>query len=316
MLSGVDLVVEAVFEDRTVKEEVIKKVQDVVGKNTIFATNTSTLPISSLAESSLDPEKFIGIHFFSPVDKMQLVEVILGSETKDLALATALDFVKIIKKTPIVVNDCRGFFANRCVLNYVREAHIMLTEGIPPAMIENCARMAGMPVGPLALNDEVSLDLGWKILQATKNDLGETAIDPRQEKVLSYMVAMHNRLGRKNNQGFYEYSSDGKKLLWAGLSELSSKKLDTYSLDIEEIKKRFLVIQAVEAARTIEEGIVTDPREADVGSVFGFGFPPFTGGTMSYIHQMGVKDFVSLCDEFTIRYGERFKAPDSLRNTI
>ena len=177
-LTGCDLVVEAVFEDRAVKKEATEKAQAVLGADVIFASNTSTLPITSLAETAEKPENFIGVHFFSPVDKMMLVEIILGAKTGDRALAAALDFVRAIRKTPIVVNDCRGFFANRCVTNYIREGHIMLMEGVPPAMIENVARMAGMPVGPLSLNDEVALDLGWKILQATKKDLGPQAVDP------------------------------------------------------------------------------------------------------------------------------------------
>lgn len=312
-LHGVDLVIEAVFEDRDVKATVIKDVQAAIGHDVVFASNTSTLPITSLAENALDDTKFIGIHFFSPVDKMMLVEIIKGKNTGDVALATALDFVRIIKKTPIVVNDARGFYANRCVLNYVREGHLMLAEGIPPAMIENCARMAGMPVGPLALNDEVALDLGWKILNATKNDLGADAIDSTQERVLRYMVEEQGRFGRKNGKGFYEYTADGKKSLWDGLSALQRTVVDPDTVNVEELRQRFLVTQAVEAARTMEEGIVTDQREADVGSVFGFGFPPFTGGTMSYIDQIGRKEFVRLCDELAFKYGNRFNAPVSLR---
>jgi len=311
-LQGVDLVVEAVFEDRDVKATVIKNVQAVIGSEVIFASNTSTLPITSLAENSLDPGKFVGIHFFSPVDKMQLVEVIKGKKTGDLALATALDFVRIIKKTPIVVNDTRGFYANRCVLNYVREGHLMLAEGIPAAMIENCAKMAGMPVGPLALNDEVGLDLGWKILQATKKDLGNDAVDPVQECLLHCMVETNERLGRKNGRGFYDYSADGKKSLWTGITDIFKTVVDPDTINVEELKQRFLVVQAVEAARTIEEGIITE-QEADVGSIFGFGFPPFTGGTISYINQMGKHAFVELCDSFEAKYGYRFKAPESLR---
>ena len=313
-LKGCDLVLEAVFEDRAVKAEVTKRAQDVVGGEVIFASNTSTLPITSLAETALVPENFIGIHFFSPVEKMLLVEVIMGEKTGDRALATALDFIRIIRKTPIVVNDTRGFYANRCVLNFVREGQIMLTEGVPPAMIENVARMAGMPVGPLSLNDEVALDLGWRILQATKKDLGAAAIDPRQERVLGYMVEDQGRLGRKNGKGFYDYHADGKKSLWPGLAALAEATLDPDTIDVEELKQRFLVVQAVEAARTIAEGVVTDPREADVGSILGFGFAPFTGGTLSYIDGMGAKVFVALCDALAAKYGPRFAPPQLLRD--
>ncbi len=171
-LKDCDLVIEAVFEDRKVKAEAIAKAQAVIGDKVIFGSNTSTLPISSLATEFKDPPRFIGIHFFSPVERMMLVEIIKGKQSGDAALAAALDYVRAIRKTPIVVNDSRGFYANRCVLNYIREGHIMLMEGVPPAMIENVARMAGMPVGPLSLNDEVAIDLGWKILKATEADLG------------------------------------------------------------------------------------------------------------------------------------------------
>ncbi len=312
-LKDCDLIVEAVFEDRSVKAEATKRAQEVVGPDVVFASNTSTLPITSLSQTSLRPDKFIGIHFFSPVEKMLLVEIILGKETGDVALATALDFVRILKKTPIVVNDTRGFFANRCVLNYVREGHIMLLEGVPPAMIENTARMAGMPVGPLALNDEIALDLAWKILLAAKKDLGNAAADPAQEHVLSFMVEQHGRFGRKNNKGFYDYPASGKKTLWPGLAELAEKKLDPDSLDVAELEHRFLVVQAVEAARTMAENVVTDPREADVGSILGFGFAPFTGGALSYIDGMGTKAFVTLCDALTAKCGPRFAPPPLLR---
>jgi 3-hydroxyacyl-CoA dehydrogenase/enoyl-CoA hydratase/3-hydroxybutyryl-CoA epimerase len=313
-LAGCDLVVEAVFEDRAVKAEATKRAQAVVGGDVIFASNTSTLPITSLAETAQKPENFIGIHFFSPVEKMLLVEVIMGEKTGDRALATALDFIRIIKKTPIVVNDTRGFYANRCVLNYVREGQIMLVEGVPPAMIENVARMAGMPVGPLSLNDEVALDLGWKILNATKKDLGEKAVDPAQERVLRYMVEEQGRFGRKNGKGFYDYHADGKKSLWPGLSALAGAQLDPDTLDVTELKQRFLVAQVVEAARTMAEGVVTDPREADVGSILGFGFAPYTGGTLSYIDGMGTKAFVALCDALAAKHGPRFEPPQLLRD--
>jgi 3-hydroxyacyl-CoA dehydrogenase/enoyl-CoA hydratase/3-hydroxybutyryl-CoA epimerase len=311
-LRDVDLVIEAVFEDRAVKEEVLKKVQEVVGLDTIVASNTSTLPITSLAENVTDPGKFIGIHFFSPVDKMMLVEVIKGKETDELALATALDFVRIIKKTPIVVNDSRGFYANRCVLNYVLEGHLMLAEGVPPAMIENVAKMAGMPVGPLALNDEVGLDLGWKILQATKKDLGPDAVNPVQENLLHYMVEEHGRYGRKNGKGFYDYHEDGKKTLWSGLNNRYGILVSDL-VDVEELKNRFLFTQSLEALRTMKEGIVTDQREADVGSIFGFGFPPFTGGTISFVDYVGKDKFIQVANDLEKKFGPRFEAPKSLR---
>jgi 3-hydroxyacyl-CoA dehydrogenase/enoyl-CoA hydratase/3-hydroxybutyryl-CoA epimerase len=311
-LTDCDLIVEAVFEDRQVKKDVTEKVEAAIRDTCIFASNTSTIPISLLAGASKRPEQFIGIHFFSPVEKMLLVEIILGKDTGDAALATALDYVRAIKKTPIVVNDARGFYANRCVLNYVREGHLMLDEGIKPAMIENVARMAGMPVGPLSLNDEVGVDLAWKILQATKKDLGAGAINPKSEAILSFMVEKAGRLGRKNGKGFYDY--DGKsKQLWTGLADLQPVTIEPETLDVPEMKDRFLAIQALEAARTVEEGVVTDPREADVGSILGFGFAPFTGGTLSYIDGMGVARFVALCDRLAARHGPRFEPNALLR---
>ena len=308
-LKGCDLIVEAVFEDRAIKKDATEKAQAVVGSDVVFASNTSTLPITSLAEVALKPEDFVGIHFFSPVDKMMLVEIIRGDKTGDRAVATALDFTRLIRKTPIVVNDTRGFFANRCVGNYLREGHLMLAEGIPPAMIENVARMAGMPVGPLALNDEVALDLSWRVVQATKKDLGEQAVDPAQENLIRTMVVDKGRFGRKNGKGFYDYPEKAKKKLWPGLADMAGTPLDPDTIDVEELKHRFLVVQAVEAARTVAEGVVTDPREADVGSILGFGFPPFTGGALSYIDFMGLPQFVALCDSLSRKHGDRFVPP-------
>lgn len=309
-----DLVIEAVFEDRNVKAETYAKAQPLLREGAIFATNTSTLPINSLAEEWKDQSKFIGIHFFSPVEKMMLVEIIVGKNTGDVALATALDYVRQIKKTPIVVNDSRGFFANRCVLRYIGEGYEMLLEGVPPAMIENVGKMAGMPVGPLSLNDEIAIDLALKILKATEADIGTQAVDQDQKKLLVEMVEKRGRLGRKNGKGFYDYPEKGKgqKKLWPGLSTLQPKHLDPDTLDIEELKQRFLVVQAVEAARTVEDRVITDPREADVGSILGFGFAPFTGGTLSYIDFMGTKNFVELCHKLEKKYGSRFKPPKLL----
>ncbi|MFZ0115228.1 MAG: 3-hydroxyacyl-CoA dehydrogenase NAD-binding domain-containing protein, partial [Xanthobacteraceae bacterium] len=294
-LKDCDLVIEAVFERRDVKAQTIKKAQDIIGDKIIFGSNTSTLPITSLAGDFKDPARFIGIHFFSPVEKMMLVEIILGKHTGDAALATAMDYVRAIKKTPIVVNDQRGFYTSRVVGTYIREGHLMLSEGVPPAMIENVGRMAGMPVGPLALNDEVAIDLAWKILQATEADLGPHVLDPRQKALLEQMVEKKERYGRKNRKGFYDYPDKGPKRLWPGLADLQAKKLVPDSIDIEELKQRLLGIQALETARCFEEHVLTDVREADVGSILGFGFAPFSGGTLSYIDMMGVKQFVEQC---------------------
>jgi 3-hydroxyacyl-CoA dehydrogenase/enoyl-CoA hydratase/3-hydroxybutyryl-CoA epimerase len=311
-LAPCDLVVEAVFEDRKVKADAIAKAQTVMGDKVVFGSNTSTLPITSLAEEFKDPTRFIGIHFFSPVERMMLVEIILGKNTGDEALATALDFVRAIRKTPIVVNDSRGFYANRCVLNYVREGHLMLTEGVPAAMIENVGRMAGMPVGPLSLNDEVALDLGWKILKATEADLGPQAVDPKQKALLAEIVEKQGRYGRKNGKGFYDYPQSGPKRLWPGLADLQKVKLDPDTIDIQELKHRFLAVQALEAARCVEEKVITDVREADVGSILGWGFAPFTGGTLSWIDMLGTKRFVELCQALEKKHGPRFKPPQLL----
>jgi 3-hydroxyacyl-CoA dehydrogenase/enoyl-CoA hydratase/3-hydroxybutyryl-CoA epimerase len=310
-LKDCDLVIEAVFEDRKVKSEVIAKIQAVIGDKAIFASNTSTLPISSLASEFKDPARFIGIHFFSPVDRMMLVEIILGKQTGNKALAAALDYVRVIRKTPIVVNDSRGFYTSRVVGTYIREGHLMLTEGVPAAMIENVGRMAGMPVGPLALNDEVAVDLAWKILKATEADLGAKAIDARQKTLLREMVEKRGRFGRKNGKGFYDYPANGPKKLWPDLVDFQLKKLDPDKIDIEELKLRLLGIQALETSRCFEEKVLTDVREADVGSILGFGFAPFSGGTLSWIDMMGTKRFVELCRKLDKKYGARF-APNKL----
>jgi len=310
-LADCDLVIEAVFEDRKVKAEAFAKAQAAMRPATIFGSNTSTLPISSLAGEFKDPSRFIGIHFFSPVERMMLVEIILGKATGDAALATALDYVRAIRKTPIVVNDSRGFYTSRVVGTYIREGHLMLAEGVPAAMIENVGRMAGMPVGPLALNDEVAVDLAWKILKATEADLGPAAIDLRQKALLAEMVEKRGRYGRKNRKGFYDYPEKGPKRLWPGLADLQTVKRDPDTIDVQELKDRLLGIQALETARCFEENVLTDVREADVGSILGFGFAPFTGGTLSYIDMMGTRRFAALCEMLAAKYGPRF-APSKL----
>ena len=312
-MDGCDLIVEAVFEDSEVKKGATEQAEAVLKPSAVFASNTSTIPITALAKNSKRPKNFIGIHFFSPVDRMMLVEIIMGKRTGDKALAVAIDYVRAIKKTPIVVNDTRGFYVNRCVLRYMNEAYNMLAEGVPPAMIENAAKLAGMPVGPLALNDETAIDLGQKIMKQTIRDLGEKAVDPRHMELVNTMVDTHGRLGRKNGKGFYDYpAKPAKKHLWPELATLYRQQ-DADAIDFEELKQRFLAVIALEAARVMEEGIVTDPREADVGSILAFGFAPYTGGTLSYIDGMGVAEFVALADRLRKKYGQQFKAPKLLK---
>ena len=310
-LKGVDLVIEAVFEDRKVKADAFAKTAAVIGKDIIFGSNTSTLPITSLAEMFPRASDFIGVHFFSPVDKMQLVEIIMGKQTGEKALAVALDYVKAIKKTPIVVNDTRGFYANRCVGTYLREGNAMLEEGVPAALIENLARQAGMPVGPLALYDEVGIDLVWKIILASKAEGVNLFAAPEQEKQVRILVEDKKRLGRKSGAGFYDYPKNDKKKLWPELSNLFPHK-GVEGLDYLELQQRFLVTQALEAVRCVEENVVTDMREADVGAIFGFGFAPYTGGPISYIDGMGLKNFVGLAEKLKAKYGARFAPPKLL----
>ncbi len=311
-LSDVDMVIEAVFEDSNVKKIVTEQAEAHMPEGAVFASNTSTIPISDLAKFSKRPEQFVGIHFFSPVNMMMLVEVIKGGKTGDKAIAMALDYIARIKKTPIVVNDTRGFFVNRCVLRYMSEAYNMLSEGVPPAMIENLAKQAGMPLGPLQLNDETAIDLSHKILHQTIRDLGEDAVEKRHVELVDAMVEKHGRLGKKNGKGFYDYpEKPAKKHLWPGLKEMyPQQKAD--EIDRQEIIDRFHATIAVEAARCVEENVVVDVREADVGSILGFGFAPFTGGAISYIDGMGTKAFVELLAKLEKKYGEQFKANDLL----
>ncbi|WP_029060073.1 FAD-dependent oxidoreductase [Stappia stellulata] len=311
-LADCDLVIEAVFEERSIKKGVTEQAEAVLKSRAIFASNTSTLPITSLAEASKRPKNFIGIHFFSPVDKMMLVEVILGKKTGERALAMALDYIKAIKKTPIVVNDSRGFYTSRVVMTYIREGLMMLADGVPAPMIETAGRMAGMPVGPLSLGDEVALDLAWKIVSATRKDLGVKYVEGPLDNILEEMVVKRERFGRKNGKGFYDYQGR-EKTLWPGIPEVVGKPKPAEHFNVEELKQRFLVMQALETARIFEEKCLTDVREADVGSILGFGFAPFTGGTISYIDGMGTARFVEICRKFTKKWGPRFKSNRLLR---
>ncbi|PWE18963.1 3-hydroxyacyl-CoA dehydrogenase [Marinicauda salina] len=312
-LSDVDLVVEAVFEDSDLKHKITQMAEAEMPEGAIFGSNTSTIPITSLAEASKRPDHFIGIHFFSPVEKMNLVELIVGEKTGDKAISRAIDFVAKIKKTPIVVADTRGFYANRCVMRYIEQGMYMLTEGVKPALIENGARLAGMPVGPLSLQDEVAIDLGYKVLQQTKKDLGDDFEETPNSVVIEKMYEL-GRYGRKNKKGFYVYTDEGKHL-WDELDQFAPNgALLEDQPSVDEIKDRILYAQAIEAARTMEEDIVSDPREADVGSILGWGFAPYTGGVLSFIDTVGTKDFVERADALKAKYGQPFEVPQLLRD--
>ena len=309
-LAWCDLIVEAVFEDMAIKAEVTKKTEAVIPTDAIFATNTSTLPITELARASARPDQFIGIHFFSPVDKMALVEIIRGKETGDLAVAKALDFVRQIRKTPIVVNDARFFYANRCIIPYINEGVRMVKEGVAPALIENAAKLVGMPLGPLQLTDETSIDLGVKIAKATKAAMG-TDYDDTTDDVLFWM-ADAGRLGRKSNAGFYAYDDTGKRTgLWDGLAARYPHAAD--QPDLTEVQHRLLFAQVLEAVRALEDGVLTDIREGDVGAILGWGFAPWSGGPFSWLDMLGSEYAADRCDELAATYGPRFACPDLLR---
>jgi len=310
-LAGCDLVVEAVFENRETKADVTAKTEAVISKAAVFASNTSTLPITGLAQASKRPAQFIGIHFFSPVDKMPLVEIIVGKKTSEETIARALDYVGQLRKTPIVVNDSRGFYTSRCFGTFVYEGIAMLQEGVNPALIENGAKMAGMPVGPLAVADEVTIDLQWKVIRQTEADLGKRFEKPVAYDTVRQFVEVLKRPGKRFGAGFYDYPKDGRKFLWPGLAEHFPLALQ--QPDVEEVKKRVLYRQALEAARCMEEKVVTTAAEADLGSILGWGFPAWTGGTLSFIDTVGVRNFVAECDRLAKRYGKRFKPSKWLR---
>ena len=309
-LKDCDLIIEAVFEDPKVKAEMTQKVEAVIPQDCIFASNTSTLPITGLAKASSRPDQFIGIHFFSPVEKMLLVEIIKGKETGDRAVAKALDYVRQIRKTPIVVNDARFFYANRCILPYVNEGVRMLKEGVEPALIENAAKLVGMPLGPLQLTDETSIDLGAKIARATKEGMGD-AYDDYTDEVIFWLEG-EGRLGRKAKAGFYAYDEKGKRQgLWDGLAE----KFPTADEqpDLIDVQHRLLFAQTLEAVRALEEGVLMDIREGDVGAILGWGFAPWSGGPLSWFDMLGAAYAAERCDDLAERFGTRFACPDLLR---
>ena len=312
-LKDVDLIIEAVFEDPKVKADVIARTEAVIGEDVIFATNTSTIPIGNLAKNSDRPDQFVGIHFFSPVDKMPLVEIIPHAGTGDKALATALDYVGKIKKTPIVVADARGFYCNSVVVPYLNEAALMVKEGINPALIDNCAVHMGMPVGPLALGDETSQELGLSIARAAMAEEGDNYQPNGVEDMLELFVDTLGRKGKKVGKGFYEYPEDGsKKYLWPGLAEHYPPLEQQPSAD--EVKERLMFNQLVAAAHMFARDVVHDPQSADLGAIFGWGFCPWTGGPMSHIDTIGLDTFVTTADRLAERYGERFTPPQLFRD--
>ncbi|ANP38727.1 3-hydroxyacyl-CoA dehydrogenase [Phaeobacter gallaeciensis] len=310
-LKGCDLIIEAVFEDPAVKAEMTQKVEAIIPEDCIFASNTSTLPITDLAKASSRPEQFIGIHFFSPVEKMLLVEIIKGKETGDRAVAKALDYVRQIRKTPIVVNDARFFYANRCIIPYINEGLRMITEGVSPVLIDNAARQLGFPVGPIQLNDETSIDLGAKIARATKAAMGDAYPDSPADDLIFWMEDL-GRLGRKSNAGFFDYDEKGKRVeYWKGMQEKYPLAED--QPDLIEVQERLMFAQVLEAVRALEEGVLMDIREGDVGAILAWGFAPWSGGPLSWLDIIGTPYAAERCDQLTEAYGERFTCPALLR---
>lgn len=308
-LEGCDLVIEAVIEDRAIKADVTAMAEARIGSDAVYASNTSTLPITGLAEASKRPESFVGMHFFSPVEKMPLVEVIVGQKTTPRAVAKALDFVAQVRKTPIVVNDSRGFFTSRVIAKYIHEGCHMLAEGVKPALIENAARLAGMPVGPLNLVDETKIDLAYHITEQARRDMGDAYRVSKAEEVIIRMYEL-GRWGKLAGKGFYEYPQGGEKYLWPGLATEFPQSDKTH--DVEDLKKRLLYSMAIDTVRCLEENVLTDPVDGDIGAVFGLGFATYTGGPMSLIDTVGPAQFVADCRRLASLYGERFTPPKLL----
>lgn len=311
-LQGVDLIIEAVFENPSLKASVTQEAEKFLREDGVFASNTSTLPITELAKATKKQENFIGIHFFSPVDKMQLVEIIVGKQTSEYALAMAMDYVKKIRKTPIVVNDSRGFYTSRVFSTYTSEGLELLKDGINPVVIENVAKQMGFPVGPLAVSDEVALDLAYKISHESVQ-AGVLSPDDTAYQISKQFTEM-GRLGKKAKAGFYEYpdpSTGKKKYLWEGLSQLFP--LNSIQPSAEEIKQRLFYRQVLETVKCFEEGVLRTPLDADLGSIFAWGFPAYLGGTLSFVDTVGIVTFVKECDRLADTYGERFRPTTQLR---
>ena len=316
-LAGCELIIEAVFESRALKAQVTQESETQLVPGGFFASNTSTLPISGLATASARPEKFIGIHFFSPVDKMKLVEIIRGQQTDDETVARAYDYVQALGKIPIVVNDSRGFYTSRTFGTFVMEGAAMLGEGIPAAAIENAGIQAGMPVGPLAVLDETALSLSVHVLDQTRADLqteGKTYQATPGELLVERMVKELKRSGRAAGGGFYDYPAGGRKILWPELKTLFENPDAPW--DIQDLKDRLLYRQAIETARCLAEGVLTSVHDANIGSIFGIGFPAWTGGAMQFIYGMGLDAFSQRGDELAAKFGAGFVLTDAVKSCI
>lgn len=312
-LAGCDLIIEAVFENQELKATVTQEAEKHLVEGGIFASNTSTLPISELAKASRDESHFIGLHFFSPVDKMQLVEIIKGKNTSAETLARAYDFVQQIAKTPIVVNDSRGFFTSRVFGTFIQEGMRLVTEGVHPAKVEMAALKAGMPVGPLAIQDEVSLSLTEHITKETRKALqaeGQNLPESPVEELVEWMIHSENRKGKAAGAGFYEYPQGGKKHLWDGLSKWQK----TNDINEQEMIDRILFVQALDTVRCMQEGVLESVVDANIGSIFGIGFAPWTGGAIQFLNQYGLDKAVQRAQQLEAKYGERFAVPQLLRD--
>jgi len=312
-LRNCDLIIEAVFEDRDLKGKVTVEAEKIMDSNGVFASNTSTLPITGLAEKSIRPEKFIGIHFFSPVHKMKLVEIIKGDKTNDETIAKAFDYVLKIRKIPIVVNDSRGFYTSRVFSTYPNEGLALLAEGNHPQEIETAGKKAGMPVGPLAVIDEVNIGLVAGIRNQTRIDLaaeGKKLPPGPADPVIDLMTEKLNRLGRANGKGFYEYPDNGKKYLWPELQKHFPPTKNPLSQN--KMIERMLFVQVIETIRCYEENVVTSVEDANIGSIFGWGFAPFKGGTLQFVNNYGIQEFEKQAQKLAKNYGKRFAPPELL----
>ena len=316
-LQGSDLIIEAVFENRELKAKVTQEAESMLAPGGFFASNTSTLPISGLATASANPAKFIGIHFFSPVDKMKLVEIIRGKQTDDETVARAFDYVQSLGKIPIVVNDSRGFYTSRTFGTFVMEGAAMLDEGIPAPVIENAAMQVGMPVGPLAVLDETSLSLSVHVLDQTRADYaaeGKTLESAPGELLVERMVKELKRPGRAGGGGFYDYPEGQKKRLWPELKTRFEKPGVAWKL--QDVKDRILYRQAVETARCLSENVLTTVHDGNIGSIFGIGFPAWTGGALQFIYGMGIDAFIARADELALRFGPGFALTVEVKDAI